>query len=173
MDRFEEVSKLLVEAQFELRVHIHALTMDPSLVDDALGRVNAWILAHFAEYDASRPFLPWARAVAWWQMRSEKTDRMREGRFVVFDSELAAKIDAAAETPAEDSRAAALAVMPCLERLPKREREVLRMKYLAGYSAQEISEMKGTSVAAVYSLLARARAMLRTGIEKMTGRKGL
>jgi len=57
-----------------------------------------------------------------------------------------------------DARLAAL--NDCIEKLPARDRQLLRLRYASGASAKIAAEAVGLSVHAVYRALARIRDLL-------------
>jgi RNA polymerase sigma-70 factor, ECF subfamily len=74
--------------------------------------------------------------------------------------------DDADTDPAEQTltdEAFRLAMVVAIERLPARQRAVLTLREVFGWRASEIAELLGISVAAVNSLLQRARASLESG----------
>jgi RNA polymerase sigma-70 factor (ECF subfamily) len=74
--------------------------------------------------------------------------------------------DAADTDPAERTltdEAFRLALVVAIERLPARQRAVLTLREVFGWRTSEVAELLGISVAAVNSLLQRARASLEPG----------
>ena len=76
-------------------------------------------------------------------------------------------LDGVADTdPAEQTltdEAFRLALVVAIERLPARQRAVLTLREVFGWRTSEVAELLGISVAAVNSLLQRARASLEPG----------
>lgn len=58
-------------------------------------------------------------------------------------------------------------VRSAMARLPLRQREVLHLKEIEGYSTHEIAEMIGTEENQVRTILSRARRQLRAEVEKL------
>jgi RNA polymerase sigma-70 factor (sigma-E family) len=61
----------------------------------------------------------------------------------------------------DDATATRLALVDALRALPQRQREVIVMRHLAGYSESEIAERLGISVGSVKTHMRRAKTSLR------------
>lgn len=59
------------------------------------------------------------------------------------------------------------AVYACLQELPLQYRQVLVLTYFDGFSANEIGRIMSRSRKQVYNLLARAKASMKTSLEKV------
>jgi RNA polymerase sigma-70 factor, ECF subfamily len=83
-----------------------------------------------------------------------------------------APLESAADTdPAEQTltdETFRLALVLALERLPARQRAVLTLREVFGWRASEVAELLGITVAAVNSLLQRARVSLELGAQSPT-----
>jgi len=58
-------------------------------------------------------------------------------------------------------------VYTCLQELPLQYRQVLMLMYFEGFSVEEISTILSRSKKQVYNLLARAKASMKTSLEKV------
>ena len=67
-------------------------------------------------------------------------------------------------TPRGNAQMAAL--QECLESVPDKSRQLLRLRYFQAYSCQEIAEQFGAALDAIYKRLSRLHASLRACIEK-------
>jgi RNA polymerase sigma-70 factor (ECF subfamily) len=63
--------------------------------------------------------------------------------------------------PDDDATATRLALVDALRALPQRQREVIVMRHLAGYSESEIAERLGISLGSVKTHMRRAKTSLR------------
>jgi RNA polymerase sigma-70 factor (ECF subfamily) len=97
-------------------------------------------------------------------------DRARERS--VFDAELLEAFTAqwAVAAPVADRRTGAL--QECLERLPGRARELVRLRYFDELSAEEIARRTGANGASLRVMLQRVREQLRECIERRMQAEG-
>lgn len=171
-DKMKIVSLRLIGAQEMLRGFILAVTMDAQATDDILSATNSYILEHAADYDPARPFAPWAKSAAWWQIRRERTDRRRESRFLTVDSDLADKLGEEFTAATERDNIGVAAVSHCMSLASPADRDLMNLKYVDGHSVDEIATLRHQSSAAIYSALARARAGLRDCVLRMMCKLG-
>jgi RNA polymerase sigma factor (sigma-70 family) len=175
-DRAEEQDERLAEraakgdrAAFEALVTRHrqavyrlcwSATGNPADADDAAQETFVRLFRSLSSYDASRPFAPWLRKIAWNTSMSVYRDA-RSGVPRVPESEAPEAADpspdpsAAAERKQEAGRVAeAMAV------LPAELRTVLVLRAVEGLSYAEIAESAGIPPGTVMSRLSRARERL-------------
>ena len=82
----------LTEAQFSLFDYISFLLCDSSDARDVLQETNPDLWRKASAYDASRPFLPWARVIAHYQVLTFRKKQSRS--HLLFDDEFLASVSA-------------------------------------------------------------------------------
>ncbi len=162
----ERFMRFWTAAQPAVVNYLHAAVCDPATAKDLVQETALVLFRRFGEYDGQRPFLSWALGVAKFQVLGLHRDSARS--FVTFDSEL---FDQFTEVwtefaPTANEQAAALEV--CLERLPARPRQLVRLRYDEERSSEEIAGLLGMNSAAVRVALQRIREQLRECIERRT-----
>lgn len=148
------------KAQPSLTAFLIASTPQFSDAEDLLQEVAAEVARRFDDYDASRPFLPWALWVA--KIKIANFYRARERSPVKFIGD---SIDALAEacdrvqmTLSEEK----WALEKCLNAVTGRSRELLQLRYFEDMGPQEISDRVGMTPGAVRIALSRIRSALIT-----------
>jgi len=161
----EHLVALITRHQGALRGYIQSLMPgDDRLVDDVLQETNLVLWRKAEEYDAARPFMPWACRVAFFQVKSARRDAARDRH--VFDSELidqlaAEEFDDEAETGALD-----LALRECLGQLPPEKRALILDRYHPDASVGGIAAARGQSPNAISVELHRIRHLLEACVER-------
>jgi RNA polymerase sigma-70 factor, ECF subfamily len=149
---------LLDAAARDLRAWIGALVRDPAAREDIFQETVRTLWVHRDRYEPSRPFGAWARGIATLKVHES---RRQHGRFPIpFPPEtITALQDAWEETEAEsDGREAALQC--CIEELPPRSRELLRLHYEERRTGPQIAAAMRQSVAAIHQTFSRLRRKL-------------
>jgi RNA polymerase sigma-70 factor (ECF subfamily) len=138
------------------------------VVQDAFVRCFRAIAKHRGEAS----FSTWVmRIVANESIRLRQKRRRRQSRwFWMARSEGDTRGDGFAETV--DATLTSGAVAECLERLPARDRTLLVMRYMEGYSAAEIGKLLEQPAGTIRSHLFRARQRLRDLLEPHLGGEG-
>lgn len=142
------------------QIHSFILTMVPNKADaeDILQNTIMFMWEHFEDFKTGTRFLSWAVTVAKFQVL---TYRKAVTRSKIHLSEMA--LDLIAEESAKlctqvDERYEAL--QKCLKKLPKRETDFLKKRFMHGDSIRKIADDIGTSLNVVYKRLARLKAIL-------------
>ncbi|MBR2838770.1 MAG: sigma-70 family RNA polymerase sigma factor [Kiritimatiellae bacterium] len=154
----------LTKAQFELKVYIAALACDLQDVDDILQETNVYIWRKADTYDPSRPFLPWAKALAKYQVLRWRKDLERD-RLVLDDTAIELLADDALSEVDHDVQM--LALRRSLRQLTDDEFKLLKSKYVARKRMPELAREFHVSEGAVASRLFRIRKYLHTSISEM------
>lgn len=168
--RTRQAFTLWTQAQPAVSAFVHALVGDRVMRDEVLQEVALAILEGFDRYDASRPFLPWALAIA----RNEVANARHRGRrFPALLSEAAenALADAVASV-SDDERARLAHLADCVAHLEGRPRDICDLRYRSGLSPARIAAALGMQSNTVSKALQRVREELRACIERRIAAEG-
>ena len=134
---------------------------DPSDLEDSIQDVLLTVHAVRHTYDPTRPFGPWLVAIA----NRRITDRLRrQGRSGARETPLTEEHVTFASSEANynyDAASSANALRNAIERLPRGQRDALRLLKLQEMSLKEAAEVSGMSVAALKVATHRAMKNLR------------
>ena len=165
--------QLLAGAQFELYAFICILMEGENDASDVLQDTDLALWSHAERYDASQPFLPWARSFAYNQVRAFRLKQSRNR--LVFDEEL---LDWFAEHALAEARDTGHPtetlgrLESCLSKLGEEQRLLLKLKYTEGASLKEMASQLGRSVASAGVMLHRIRAALALCMKRNAGTAG-
>ena len=149
--------------QSRLFAYICTLLGGSADAHDVLQQTNLALWDKAAEYDASRPFLPWAYRFAYLQVMAYRKARGR-ARLLFDDAVVARLAERFALDEAPDRRLEALD--GCLDRLSKRQRHVVDLRYREGQSVEAIAALLEKAPNAVSAALYRIRTALSQCIER-------
>jgi RNA polymerase sigma-70 factor (ECF subfamily) len=165
-----EFAVQMTKCQRRLHAFILSLVWNPADADDVLQETNLVLWQKVAEFDDSRPFLPWAMRFAQFQAMAWLKSRQRN-RFV-FDHDLVQLLasEAAAE-PLFDPRRIALA--SCLEKLRQPQRDLVLKRYEPNGSVNAMAAAVGITPKAVSDRLRRIRQGLLECVNAAIAREAL
>lgn len=135
-----------------------SLVPDRAQADDIVQETarNLWL--KIGEYDPSRPFWPWAKQFAYYEvLRHRKRIAIRRKYFSAELVETLADQHAEAE-PRLEARRQALA--DCLEKLDDAARELVNQRYNYGCPIKELAEVQGRTPNSLYLALFSIRKKL-------------
>ncbi len=138
---------------------------------DILQETNVQLWVHASEYDASRPFLPWARAFAFNQIRAFLKTCSRER--LVFSEELVCLFAENISEAPPDRMEDIARLRRCMEKLDVGQRALIRDRYWNGQSVDALSRRLRRSADAVYVQLHRIRRLLADCIRRETRREAM
>lgn len=159
----------LKEAQSELYAFIVMLLVGKDGADDVLQETNLLLMRNAANYDVSRPFLPWAKAFAFNRVRTLVKDRQRDR--LVFDGDLMERIseDTADDPVQDDSRIAFL--RSCMKELTPLQRKLIDAMYFKNQSVEQIARRFQRNNVSVRVQIHRIRKLLGMCIEAKTAQE--
>lgn len=148
----------LLQNQRRLYGFVLTIVADPNEADDLFQETAAKLWQIADEYDVSRPFMPWACAVAFNVIRNSQSRRRRD-RHIFSDGLMRELADAAVEeTIWLDDRRKALA--DCLAVLSDEQRRSINLCYDGQHTLQQVADSLGQNREGFYKKIQRIRRAL-------------
>jgi RNA polymerase sigma-70 factor (ECF subfamily) len=160
----ESFVRELTGAQQELKVFVTILIGRLPDVMDVLQETNVDIWRKAATFDPSRPFLPWAKALARYQVMKWRSSQKREK--LLFGDDLVDVIASEMVDDDDDQRAMLDALDHCVGKLTVLQQRYLTVKYTHRESIPKMAEIFGRSEPSVVSMLYRLRKLLYKCVKK-------
>ncbi len=153
----------LIASQSALYAFIASLMGGVSEANDVLQETNLKLCNKAADYDPTQPFLRWAYVFARFEVMAWRKRQARSR--LVLDDELVAVIASDWEGNAQDAAQQITALEGCLEKLPKKQRDLLDARYGRGEAVQDIAARQCRTENAMSALFYRVRKSLADCIE--------
>ena len=160
----EWIAQQIALAQRPLYAYVCAMLGSSHDASDVLQEANLVLWRKSAEFDAARPFLPWAYGIARLQVLAHREKQSRDRH--VFSEAAMARIAERVLERDDDLELRSAALEQCLARLPARQRAAIRMRYEQEMAVASIAETCGRSDNAVATQLYRARLALAQCIKR-------
>lgn len=160
----EQFVQQLTESQNRLYGYVYSLLGDRGAANDVVQETNLVLWRKLNEFDPDRPFLPWAFAVARFQVLANLRDKKRDR--LLLDADLAEKISDDVESTSGSLDSVREALRACLQKLPAPSRELVQQRYLQTMSVADVAASLGRTVGATKVALLRARKHLATCVQK-------
>lgn len=163
-------TQLWTDAQPTVSQFVASLVRDPWAVRDIVQETSLALLRKFAEYDESKPFLPWALGVAKFEILGHRRDVARDRMIcdsVFLDQYTQAWADVAPRISNETE-----ALRHCVGELAGRPRAIIKMRYTEGETSETIADKLNITADNVRTILKRTRDVLRRCVERHVGLQG-
>jgi RNA polymerase sigma-70 factor (ECF subfamily) len=164
LDPNEHFVTQIAEHQGRLHSYIYSLLGDRNCSADVLQETNLVLWRKREEFRTGSAFVPWAFAIARFQVLAHLRDKRRES--VLIDAEVAEALAPRVESVSEafDDRRAALA--RCMQQLSDDKRELIRARYFDARPMTELAEEKEKTLDSLKVTLFRVRKSLADCIQK-------
>lgn len=165
----EEAFRQVLAHRTMLKAYVLAIVRDPELAEDTLSDVAVELARNWSQYDASRPFAPWARGVA--RRVALANLRKRQALPSLLDAAVLDAVGADLDALGDEARLEARknALRRCLERLPEGSRRLVRLRYFENQSYEAVSRAVQRNVNALYVALNRIHEALTSCVQKHLG----
>jgi RNA polymerase sigma-70 factor (ECF subfamily) len=162
--RVASFDALIKRYQLDVMRRVNLLFRDRSTVEDIVQEVFYSAFVHLDQYLLGTSFRNWIIGIAQnavlQELRRSKRYGGRLERYAAIVEERVGTLSG----DADDGRVKAL--LKCLEGIDAETAEMVRARYTEQRSLEQIADAAGRTVAAVRSYLHRARAQLRTCMER-------
>lgn len=160
----EAFVRQLTENQTRLYGYVFSLLGDHARAADVVQETNLVLWRKIDEFQPEKPFLPWAYAIARFQVLAHLRDKGRDR--LLLDEELAEAMSSEAEQKADELESLRFALRPCLELLTETNRNLIQLRYLRELPMAEVAALVGRSVGAIKVALLRVRRQLAECAQK-------
>ena len=169
-DQTEDFVSRLTTNQNRLFGYVYSLLGDQTRAADVVQETNLVLWRKIHEFRPEKPFLPWAFAIARFQVMAHLRDRSRDR--LLLDEELAASIAASAEESADQFDELRAALSSCLKTLTPANRDMIRQRYFDHLSVADVAASIDRTSSAVKVALMRIRRQLSECIDRRLASEG-
>lgn len=153
-----EFERLIGEHRAQLHGFVLSLVANTSDAEDLLQQVCLILWKKRDQFELGTNFLAWARKIARYQALNHwRKESNRPPESHLLDEHLTQIVVERSEERELEFARHRRALQTCLERLPDRQRDVVKAHYFEGKSIPEIAETLGMKANGVRQLLFRAR----------------
>ncbi|HAY79553.1 MAG TPA: RNA polymerase subunit sigma-70 [Planctomycetaceae bacterium] len=167
-DRSEQFVQQLTESQNRIYGYVYSLVGDHGQTGDVVQETNLVLWRKLDEFDVSKPFLPWALAIARFQVLAHLRDRKRDR--CLLDPELVELLADESERQAGQFDAMRDALRLCLQTLPDPKRQLIEQRYFRSRSLNEMAASTNRTVGALKVAVLRVRRQLAGCVERRMAR---
>jgi RNA polymerase sigma-70 factor (ECF subfamily) len=154
----EDFAALYSGCHLDLLRYVLTLLPDRQQAEDVVQEVARLLWTKRHEYDSAKPFGPWARGFARFEVLTAIRRKNVHGKY--FSEQLVEQL--AEERVAHEEQLAAQreALAGCLQKLDKPSRELVMLRYGRDVTMQQLAQQQGKSANALYLALHRLRQTL-------------
>jgi RNA polymerase sigma-70 factor (ECF subfamily) len=155
---------LMTQHQGRLYGYVLSLSGDPDAANDVLQEANIVLWKQSSQFEPGSNFKAWAFRIAHFQYMAYRQKRLRDK--VLFSDDLLSLLTTEAKEIDERHELRATALSKCLELMPSRSREAIRLRYADELNVDEMANKLHRNANAVYQILFRARQWLIECVQK-------
>lgn len=160
----DEFISQLTQHQAALHGYVLASLGDVHEAKDVLQQVNLVLWRKAASWNPATKFLPWAFAVARFEVLAHIRDKARDR--LVFDADVVELMSETSAAVLHGQTERHDALQQCLEKMRAADRALLSDHYVAGRTLREIAEAAGRGAGAVRVQIMRLRQALADCIQR-------
>ncbi|MEM0970766.1 MAG: sigma-70 family RNA polymerase sigma factor [Verrucomicrobiota bacterium] len=154
-----EFIQLLTNHQSRLFAYALSLTGNRQQAQEVMQETNLVMWRKADQFELGTNFGAWMLKIAYFQVLAHRRKWNKEAIFIA-DEEFLSRLAEEAEDSSARVEKQQEALQDCLERLPDRQRDLVRRRYAEGASIRSVAEQVGSAASAVKQALFRARENL-------------
>jgi RNA polymerase sigma-70 factor (ECF subfamily) len=155
---------LMTQHQGRLYGYVLSLSGDPDAANDVLQEANVVLWKQSSQFELGSNFKAWAFRIAHFQFMAYRQKLLRDK--VLFSDDLLSLLASEAKEIDESHEQRAAALQKCLELMPARSREAIRLRYADEMNVGQMADRLHRSANAIYQILYRARQWLIECVQK-------
>ena len=148
----------LAQCQGQMFGYIYSMLGEHSRAMDVVQETNLVLWRKKDEFREGASFMPWALAIARFQVLAHIRDQRRDKR--LLDSELVAALSVETEQQVDQLESMRIALRQCMSDLPQEKIEMIKSRYYRSMTIAEIASAMGRQTDAVKVALLRLRRAL-------------
>jgi RNA polymerase sigma-70 factor, ECF subfamily len=151
----EDFAALYSACHLDLLRYVLTLLPDRPQAEDVVQDIARLLWQKRHEYDPARPFFPWARGFARFEVLMVLRRQAVRGKY--FSEQLVEQLAEERVAHEEQLSAQRDALAGCLQKLDEPARELLMLRYGRELTVQQLAQQRGKSANALYLTLHRIR----------------
>lgn len=160
----EHFARLLMKHQPRVYAYVRSMVFIATDADDILQDVAMVAWQKFDTYDPDRPFDLWLFGIA--RNRVRTYFRARKNDRLQFSAQTLELIDHDAVDPARQVESSQAALESCIGKLPDRDHDLIRQRYLKGATNRSVAKQLGWTDSKISRNLSRIYAALMLCIRR-------
>ncbi len=154
MDKREFV-ELLTQNYSRIKSFIFCMVPNEADSEDIMQETTALMWEKFDQYKLGTNFIAWALTIAKYKILSYQRDKNRNR--IQFDDQVTEMIETASKAKLANDNIVekVTALKKCIQKLPKKERTIIQLKYSNGQSNRTLADNEGVSVPTIYRYLSK------------------
>lgn len=169
-DRYEAFLHCFAHDRDRIFAYVRSLLPHRADAEDVFQRCSILLWRKFDDYDAQRPFFPWACGVAFYEVRNFLRVAARDR--LQFDDELLGQLAEQRLASLQHADRRLEALRDCLAGLESADRELIRAAYDDSQPLSALAEASGRALQTLYNRLSTLRRRLLECVERRLAADG-
>ncbi|MDA1229949.1 MAG: sigma-70 family RNA polymerase sigma factor [Planctomycetota bacterium] len=167
----EDFVRLFTQSQRPLYLYIIPLVHTTADAEEVLQETNVVMLSKWTQFQPGTNFLAWCRAIA--RLEVFRFRRSRHHRMLLLGDDVVGLLADHLEEQSSDLEQRRDALTECITKLRSQDQELIRRRYAAGTTGDNVAHQLGRPANSVYQSLGRIRRVLMECIRRRMSTGGV